>query len=77
MEIMAPGIAFRSLAGRSFLTTITNGVPKGAAGNAGGASGSCHVLNRDLVIQRARHVLAHDAGDHVGWATRREGAQSW
>jgi hypothetical protein len=45
----------------------------GAAGDAGGASGSRHVLDHDLLSQRAGHVLAHDARDHVGRATGREG----
>ena len=43
------------------------------AGDAGGAAGAGHVLDHDLLAERARHVIADDAGDDVGRAAGREG----
>ena len=35
-------------------------------GGSGGAAGADHILDHDLLAERARHMLADDAGNHVG-----------
>ena len=44
----------------------------GDAGHARGAAGAADVLDHQLLAQRARHVLADDAGDDVGRPARGE-----
>ena len=43
------------------------------AGDARGAAGAGDVLDHDLLAERAGHVVAYDAGDHVCRAAGREG----
>src|SRR5499425_3744411 len=39
---------------------------------AGGSAGAYNVLDNELLTQRARHVLANDAGTHIGWTAGSE-----
>jgi hypothetical protein len=74
--VLDVGIERRGRTMRAHMTHhdgVTVRLRLGRAGDPGGAACSRYVLDDNLLAERAGHVVADDARDHVGGAARREG----